>query len=130
MLDPKKMKLGACADKLYELRELRAKLQRQVDAIAADEAALKQHLIDNLPKSEAVGVAGKVARVQVTTKRVPTAEDWEAIQEYVKKNASKGGFALLQRRLNAAAVQEIWDAGKKVPGVGVFMAVGLSVNKI
>ena len=37
---------------------------------------------------------------------------------------------LLNRALNAAAVQERWDAGKSVPGVGTFNAVTVSVNKL
>ena len=63
--------LGACADRVYELRAKRLAAQKDVDAIEAEEKALKEHIINTLPKSETTGVAGKVARVTVVTKQVP-----------------------------------------------------------
>jgi hypothetical protein len=120
-------KLGACADRLYQLREKRLTMQKDTDAVEAEEKALKEHIIQTLPKSEAGGIAGKVARVSVVTKSVPRAEDWEKVHAYIKKT---GSFDLLQRRLSDSAVQERWDAGKKVPGVEPFNVVTLSVNKV
>jgi hypothetical protein len=120
-------KLGACADRLYQLREKRLTMQKDTDAVEAEEKALKEHIIQTLPKSEAGGIAGKVARVSVVTKSVPRAEDWEKVHTYIKKT---GSFDLLQRRLSDSAVQERWDAGKKVPGVEPFNVVTLSVNKV
>ncbi len=122
--------LAAVADLYYTKREERLELQRQAAAIEEDEKLLKQHLIDNLPKSQATGVAGKLVRVSVTTKEVPQVTDWDKFYAYVAKNKAKGGFALLNRAVNAKAINEIWDSGKKVDGVGKFTAVNLSVNKL
>lgn len=122
--------LGAVADELYRIREERLALDRQVDELKKVESKLRDHIINTLPKSEANGIAGKVVRVTINTKVVPRAKDWDAIYAYVKKNAARGGFALLQRRLNEAAVKEIWESGKKVPGVETFNAVTLSINKL
>lgn len=119
--------MGACADKLYELREKRRELKRQADALEEEEKALKAHIIDNLPKSEASGVSGKVARVSVVKKTVPRVEDWDKVYAFVKKN---NRFDLLQRRLNDGAVAEMWEAKKQVPGVGTFEAVSVSLNKV
>jgi hypothetical protein len=119
--------LAACADKYYQLKEQKAAAQKLVDAIDAEGKALKEHLINTLPKSEASGVAGKLARVTVVTKPVPQVKDWEKFYKYVKKTDQ---FELLQRRLSDAAVKERWDAGKQVPGVESFNVVTLSVNKI
>jgi hypothetical protein len=119
--------LGACADRLYELRQKRLEEQKKVDAIEAEEKALKEHIIQNLPKSEASGVAGKLARVTVVTKEVPQVRDWDAFYKYVKKT---GSFDLMQRRLTEAAVKERWEAGKEIPGVERFQAVTVSINKV
>jgi hypothetical protein len=119
--------MGACADRLFELREKRLEEQKKVDAIEAEEKAIKEHIIQNLPKSEASGVAGKVARVTVITKQVPQVKDWDMFYKHVKKT---GEFELLQRRLTDTAIRERWDAGKQVPGVESFNAVTLSINKV
>lgn len=119
--------LGQCADKLYELRNKRLEMQKAVDAVEAEEKALKEHLIQNLPKSEASGVAGKVARVTIVTKVVPQVKDWDKLYAYVKKN---NAFELLQRRLTDGAINERWDNGKEVPGVEPFNAISVSINKV
>lgn len=119
--------LGACADKLFELRNKRLEMQKTVDVVAAEETALKNYIIENLPKSEASGVAGKLARVTVVTKQVPQVKDWDAFYKYVKKT---GQFDLMQRRLTDAAIKERWEAGKEIPGVEHFNAVSVSINKV
>lgn len=119
--------MGACADMLFELRAKRLEMQRAIDLVAAEESALKNHIINNLPKSEASGVAGKLARVTVVTKIVPQVKDWDALYKYVKKT---GDFDLMQKRLTDTAIKERWDNGKEVPGVERFNVVSISMNKI
>lgn len=119
--------LGACADRVYELRAKRLAAQKAVDLIEEEEKAIKEHLINNLPKSEASGVAGKSARVTVVTKEVPQVKDWDAFYKHVKKT---GDFDLFQRSISKAAVQARWDMNKKVPGVESFDAVTLSITKV
>ena len=122
---PKQM--GACADRLFELREKRLEEQKKVDAIESEEKAIKEHIIQNLPKSEASGVAGKLARVTVITKAIPQVKDWESFYKHIKKT---GDFDLLQKRLTETAVKERWENGKKIPGVESFNVVTLSINKV
>jgi hypothetical protein len=119
--------LGACADQLYEVREKRLLLSKQVDEFQAHEVALKEHLIQNLPKSEASGVAGKLCRVTVVSKPIPQVKDWDKFYKFVKKT---GAFDLMQRRLSDTAVKERWEAGKEVPGVEHFNALTVSINKV
>lgn len=119
--------LGACADKLYNLRQSRLAQQKLVDVIEAEEKALKEHIINTLPKSEASGVAGKLARVTVTTKEVPQIKNWDAFYKHLKKT---GQFDLMQRRLSDAAIKERWEAGKEIPGVEHFQVTTISMNKV
>ena len=117
---------GACADRLSDIRELRLKMQREVDAVEAEEKALKEYIIANLPKSEG-GAIGKHHKVQVVTKIVPSLKDWDAFCRFVSRTKS---YDLFQRRLNEKAVAERWEAKKEVPGVEQFQAVTLSLTKI
>lgn len=119
--------LGACADQLFTVRQQRLEIQKQIDELQAQESALKEHIINTLPKSEASGVAGKLARVTVVTKQVPQIKDWDAFYKHVKKT---GDFELMQRRLADTAIKERWEAGKEVPGVEHFNAVTVSINKV
>lgn len=119
--------IGACADKIYELKEKKREAQKVVDAIAAEESALREHIINTLPKSESQGVAGKKARVTVVTKVVPQVKDWEEFYKYVKRT---GSFDLMQRRLSDKAVMDRLENGKKLPGVEIFNATTLSINKV
>lgn len=119
--------LGGCADRLYELKDKMAAAQRVVDALDAERKALKEHVINTLPKSEATGVAGRVARVRVVPKSTPQVKDWAAFYAYVQKNKRPD---LLQRRVNETAVKELLDAKKKVAGVEVFNYVDISLTKV
>lgn len=120
-------KLGDVVDLLYTTKQARLAAGKVAAEFEEREKLLKEHLIQNLPKSNASGIAGKLARATIETKKVPTTEDWEAFYKYIKKT---GRFDLLQRRLAEGAVKEMWDDGKKVPGVGVFNAVTVSLNKV
>ena len=118
--------MGACADLLYETREARLAAQKVVDELAKTEAAVREHIINNLPKSD-TGASGKKARISVVTKQVPQVKDWDKFYAHVKKT---GQFELMQRRVSDGAVRERWDNGKQVPGVEPFGVVSVSINKV
>lgn len=118
--------MGACADLLYTAREERLKAQKVVDELAKREAAIREHIINNLPKSD-TGASGKLARVSVVTKQVPQVKDWDEFYKHVKKT---GQFDLMQRRVSDTAVKERWENGKVVPGVEAFGVVSVSINKL
>lgn len=123
---PKSM--GLCADKLYTIRQERLDAQKVVDALAEEEKALKAHIIDTLPKSQASGVAGKLARVTVVTKEEPQVKDQDAFRKYL--NRSKR-FDLAQNlRPSAPAIRDMWEEGKDIPGVEKFTVVTVSMNKV
>ena len=118
---------AACADMLYKTREARHCVQKEVDALQSLETRLKDYLIAALPKGEASGVAGLVARVQITTKPIPTVDNWPKFYAYVKRT---GNFDLLQKRLSEGAIKERWEAKKEIPGVGRFNAIQVSCTAI
>lgn len=121
--------LAACADLMYSLREKRYAMQKEVDEVAAQESALREHLINNLPKSSATGISGKLANARIELKQTIQVEDWDKLTKYIIKNASKGAFALMQRRVSESAVREIWESRKQVPGVKPFDVPVVSLTK-
>lgn len=120
--------MGKCADKLYELRQKRLAMQKEVDEVAAEEKALKAHIIDNLPKSQASGIAGKTARVTVVTKEEPQVKDQEAFRKYM--NHTKRFDLANKLRPSAPAIRDMWEEGKDIPGVEKFNVVTVSLNKV
>lgn len=128
---PKGFKLpatnGGRADLLYEIDALRLAEKKKVDAIDKFQTKLEQWFIDNLPASEETGVAGKKGRVQIKKKDNPVVEDWSAFYTYVAK---KKAFDLLQRKLNAKAVNERWENKEKLPGVGKFTKKVVSLTSV
>ncbi|MES2200728.1 MAG: hypothetical protein V4498_00590 [candidate division FCPU426 bacterium] len=120
--------LAQCADLYFNVREERLKAVKALEPLKDQETALKTHLIDNVPKSQASGIAGKVARVTVVTKDVAQVKDWDKLYKWIKKT---GNFQVLGRAISAEAVEEITEkTGKPIPGIGTFKVVSLSLNKV
>lgn len=115
------------ADLRYNIKEQRLALQKRVDELQKMETDLNEWFIANLPKSEASGIAGKLARIQLGAKHIPRVVDWDKFYAHVKKT---GNFDLMQRRLSEGAVQERWENKKDVPGVESFTVVTVSCTKL
>lgn len=119
--------MAACADLLYVRREQRLAADKVADELKKEEVSLENWIIDHLPKSDATGVAGHIARVQVLNKTVPRVVDWPALYKYISKNKA---WELLQRRVGEGAVKERWEAGKEVPGVEHYSFPKVSIHKV
>lgn len=113
---------AACADLLYTTRNQRLALNREVEKLEELESALKDFFINSLSK-DSTGIAGRIARVQVTPKVIPIVEDWPGFYKYVKRT---GSFDLLQKRLATQAIEDRWESGTKIPGVGRLQAKTVS----
>ena len=106
------------ADRAYKLREERYALSRTVALYQEEETYLNNYLIDNLPKSDASGITGRVAHAEIKVKAVPQVNNWPLFYKHILKTKD---FSLMQRRANNGAIEERWDAKMAVPGVG-FLA--------
>jgi seryl-tRNA synthetase len=120
--------MGKCADKLYEVRQKRLALQKEVDALKAEETAIKNHIINKLPKSQASGIAGSLARATVITKEQPQVKDQEAFRKYM--NRTKRFDLANNLQPSAPAIRDMWEEGKDIPGVEKFNVVTVSLNKV
>lgn len=84
------------ADFLYELDAYRLAEKKKVDQVDKFQNALEEWFIQNLPTKDATGIAGKVGRVGIERKEIPSVEDWTKLYAHVKKT---GAFELLGKRL-------------------------------
>ncbi len=119
--------LGACADRLFAIKEAKGELERKISVLDDERKAIEERLIAELPKSDAGGVLGKLCKAVITRKDVPTVKDWDPFYAYVLRTKD---FSLLQRRVGELAIKERWDAGETVPGVEPFTVVKVSVTKL
>ncbi len=118
---------GICADHYHEVRELRLAMQKEVDAVKAREAELREFIINTLSATDETGAAGEKYRAQITRDTKPSATDWEKIYDYIVENDR---FDLLNKALSITAIKELWEAGEKIPGVSKVHVKSLSITKI
>ena len=131
--------LGARIDKLYSLRQDAKTLTKEFEAAAkrlpegrrlervnAQIAALEEHLIESVKKSELEGAAGKLARCSIRHPEHYSIENPTTFFAYVKRHSA---WDLLPKRIAPDAYRERVREGKRVPGVRVFTETKLSVTK-
>ena len=123
--------IGRCADMLHDYEELYHAMQKEVDAVKAKATLLREHIINNLSKSEDTGAAGLRYRVQVVTKRKLTVKEWGLLHSWIRKNDR---FDMLQKRLAEKAAED-WcldpdNAGRLLPGTEAINVPTLSLTKI
>lgn len=123
----KRNPLGVLADRLYKIKNEKAALARKVEVLDEERKQIEGQLITALPKDDATGVQGKLARVSVKVSVIGHVSDWDALQAHIKKT---GSWDLLTRAVKQSAIQERWEDGKKIPGVVEFDKVSVSLNKI
>ena len=124
---PMPASVGLCADLYSEVRELRLAMQKIVDEVKARETEIKDYIINELPKSQNTGAAGKKYRAQIVTKDVPTLKNWDELTLYITHT---GRFDLLYKRIAEKPVKDMWEAGESVPGVEKFKVVDVSITKL
>lgn len=119
--------IGRVADLYSDVRQLRLGMEKEVEAVKARETQLRDHIINNLSKSDDTGAAGLRYRAQIVMKDVPRAADWGQIHAYIQKT---GRFDLVQRRLGEAAIKEMWASKEEIPGVEKARIPDVSITKI
>jgi len=117
--------LALCADTLAGIVQEISVMNAQLKLMNEQRIELEAHLINNLSKGDASGIAGKRARVQIITEDIPTVENWDKFYAYIGKTEE---YDLLQRRVSIKAVRERWELHRAVPGVAVFAKVSVKLS--
>lgn len=118
--------LGKMIDGLYEARQARLKLDKEVDALKAEETALRGRVMRALNEAGLTGGRGDVAIVGLTKEEVPRVDDWEGLRNHIALNDA---WDLLQNRLSAIACRARWTRGEAIPGVTKVEIEDLSLHK-
>ena len=119
--------MGSTIDSLWSKREEKREAEIKIKAIEAEIASIEESLMERMDKEETSKSQGTKASVSITQATVANVEDWAAFHAYIAKNKY---FHLLQKRASDPAVRELWDAGKKVPGVQPFTKRKLNIRSL
>lgn len=119
--------LGACIDLVYELREQRLAIEKEVEAMKAEEEKIKLHISESFNQTGLDAAKGKLGQASTSIIVLPKAEDWTLIHKHIQKT---GDFDLLHKALTAAACAERWDAGIVIPGISQFKKKKINISKV
>ena len=119
--------MGSTIDSLWAKREEKREAELKVKTIESEIAAIEEVLMDRMDKEETTKSQGKKASVSINQTVVANVKDWDAFWPYVAKHKF---FHLLQKRVSDPAMRELWDAGKKVPGVQPFTKRKLNIHSL
>jgi len=104
-------------DLLIELSEVRnaIRLLQNTEKIhKMEQMDLEAAIINKLEEQGVDRVGNDVCTVSIRKEIVPTVEDWDAVQKYIRDT---GQFELLHKRMGATAYRELQSMGLDVPGV-------------
>ena len=118
---------GAIIDQLWAAREEKRNLESQVKEVEQTIKEIEEMLMTRLDAEGMDKATGKKASVSITTSVVADVQDWDLLYPYIAKNKF---WHLLQKRVSDPSVRELWDAGKKVPGVLPFTRKKLNVRTV
>lgn len=121
------MAIGNLIDRLYQLKQDKAQLNKQLSKIDDEITEVSQQIMDEMDEQELPTVANKTARVTISEQTVYNPVDWDAIYLYI---AETNQPFLLQRRLMNNALAELANQGVTVPGTEPVNLRKLSIRKV
>lgn len=121
------MKLNEIVERLVQIRDTIAELNNAVEELNSERDGLELTLLEKMEELGTIQVATGTYTASKTTRLLPQAEDWGAIEKYVKDNDA---FYLYQRRLSPVAYRELLEMGEEVPGIVPYERDGISVRKV
>lgn len=127
VIEGKSLTIGAAIDKIWLMRENKKALEAQVKKVEGEIKEVEETIFGLLDAQDTRKGEGKKASVSINETVVTTVEDWEALWPYIAKNKY---FHLVQKRVSDPGMRELWDMGKKVPGVQPFTKRTLSIRSL
>ena len=125
--------LGAASDKIWQLREDKRLLDKQVKAVEDEIKALTEDIFEMLEKQDTRRAEGKRAAVSVTYAVVPNTVSWDDTIKFIVagKRGDKMAYAhLVQHRISAPAYSELRALGMVIPGQQDFTKRSLSITSL
>lgn len=119
--------LGSLIDRLWASREEKRKIEDQLKEVGQAITDLEEQVMAAMDEGGMEKATGKKGSVSITTQVVANVEDWDALYPFIAKNKY---WHLLQRRASDPGFRELWDAGKKTPGVQPFTKKKLNLRTV
>lgn len=123
---PIDLEVGDYIDLLYQKRAERLEAQAAVEAMEAEEKAIKEMIIQLLDTQGLKMGGGKIATASITRRIVGNPTDWDKLYAYILENKA---FDLLHKRISDTAYRDRLEQGEAVPGLEPFPVIGLSLVK-
>jgi len=120
--------LPALIDKLYDVRQRRLAAQKDVDAMEADERALRIAIFDQLKASPTGAASGALAHAEIKSTPVPQLIDADAFLAWARKSPKRSDVYKVS--VSAPAWRTHVSNGDIVPGVESFTREDLSLTKV
>ena len=118
--------IGAVIDHLYEVREQRLNINKQVEALKSEERKITNVIQERLLSSDLEGAKGKIATASRSIATVAHVTDWQEVHNFIRET---GHFQLLTKRVLAPAYNELLSLGISVPGAEPQEIAKLSLTK-
>lgn len=125
--------LGQAADKIYDLREKKRKIEADLKIVEADISHLTETIFGLLEEQDTRKAEGKKASISVNYAINPSTKDWDQTAKFIinGKRGDKYAFAhLLYKRIAAPAYRELRSLGMVIPGQEDFTNRTLSITKL
>ena len=119
--------IGSLIDGMNGLRELRREIAAQDADLKKQYDAAETQLIELLDQQNTSKGAGRTASASVSETVVFNPVDWEAFMDYLIKTKQKH---LVQRRVSAPAVLELFTLKGKVPGLEPFTKRSINLRQL
>lgn len=119
--------IGSLIDGMNGLRELRREIAAQDANLKKQYDAAETQLIELLDQQNTSKGAGRTASASVSKTVVFNTVDWEAFMDYLVKTKQKH---LVQRRVSAPAVLELFTLKGKVPGLEPFTKRSINLRQL
>lgn len=119
--------IGSLIDGMNGLRELRREIAAQDADLKKQYDAAETQLIELLDQQNTSKGAGRTASASVSKTMVFNTVDWEAFMDYLIKTKQKH---LVQRRVSAPAVLELFTLKGKVPGLEPFTKRSINLRQL
>lgn len=122
-----KLTIGGLIDQMSALREERRRLDAQSAELQKASDVLETQLIELMDAEGTTKSTGHVASASIAETIEFNAQDWDSFMAYVAKTKQ---FHLVQRRVSAPSVRELFESKGKVPGLEPYTKRKISLRNL
>lgn len=122
-----KLTIGGLIDQMSALREERRKLDAQSAELQKVSDVLETQLIELMDAEGTTKSTGHVASASIAETVEFNTQDWDSFMAYVAKTKQ---FHLVQRRVSAPSVRELFESKGKVPGLEPYTKRKISLRNL